>query len=1316
MKTLLKIFVGLIAVLAGLVVVLVVAVKVIDDEQKRKWLVSAVEKSTGRAFRVESLALDLGGTIRARLDGVSLANAEWGGDPEMLAARQVEASIHLASLLDGVADISASADGLRVRVETAEDGRSNWQFGASDPEKPAQDEETPVALKPLIRRILVTDTVIEVSRTGTEQVNTFGLDRLELSTPESDTLLSLDGRVDDWPLSLSGNLGPLVDVVDRISAPVSLTGRLAEISLDVGGQWGPLAPSPELALNARLAASSTAAVAAMAGVTIGEPGALDATLDLAADGGRFSLQNLALDVSGDLVTAKASGDIADLNNLQGMAVDVNVTTAALNDLLRLFGVTLPNPLPDGATLSGHVHGDQGRIGARDIQAELRDAAVSISASGRIDDVVSLAGLDAAIEGSAPSLAGLSRFAGVRLPDLGAVAISGNLGDGDSGPGLSGLDARLESEDLALRIGGAMADLTELAGIDAEVDLDIRRFTPALRAELEATLAQFDLAVPLDRLPDSLKAKGRVTGDLKTLAVSDLEAAASDSGLGVNLAGRISNVIALSGVEARIRAEGPTRDVLKRQVGFDLPELGNLTLSTLLRSTEQGFALSETDARLGGGIADVTLTGGVSDLVGMTGIDARATLQADGLSDGERDALARLLERFEVEAPLDRLPASLALETALVGGVGTLALRETRLTAADAGVSVSVSGGAEDVIGMTGIAADITLDADSVEALSRFAGTSLPALGALELAGRLESGDAGVWGVRDVTVRLAGDGVSANLNGSVADLVNLKGVSATLEASTSDLSLLGAAIGQDLPAGAPIRVNARLDEVSAGGTRVTASAKSGDASITVEGDLSALRAPERASVRVAVAAETLADFQPFTEAEIPDIGPLTLSGRFQANHGKASYQLRNFRLSLDNQSARGDLMLLLAGESQPRTSITGDLTVPFLDLTPLVIPAELRQLDAVNGGGSPEPAGAAPEAEAASAGQGADVASTPAPETAAESASESGAQNAGSGTAGKRIFPDDPLILEQMRLVDADVEVTAERLLIGKTTIRNLNTRLALDEGLLRLAPLSGVADEGSIEGSLTLDGRQPATDLSVDLVVNKVPMPVTGGHLDLKVDLEGRGATPAAIMASLNGDLLLQIRGGRIPQSFATRLGKGLFSFSRDRDYTDLECGILRVDVSDGVANFDERLAVQLTEVNWTGGGEIDFNTEEMAVAVAPKPRKGIGITVGELASLVYVGGTLAAPSVRLNPKDVAIKYGKYLAYVSTGGLSLVAEALFNRAVAGRDLCTAIAEGTVFSETGDRESGGSDNAGSAGTRDTPDRTTRGRGTEEEKGQ
>ena len=92
----------------------------------------------------------------------------------------------------------------------------------------------------------------------------------------------------------------------------------------------------------------------------------------------------------------------------------------------------------------------------------------------------------------------------------------------------------------------------------------------------------------------------------------------------------------------------------------------------------------------------------------------------------------------------------------------------------------------------------------------------------------------------------------------------------------------------------------------------------------------------------------------------------------------------------------------------------------------------------------------------------------------------------------------------------------------------------------------------------------------------------------------------------------------------------------------------------------------------YLGGGEINLKTEKIGFGINPKPRKGFGITLGGLAKLVYVGGTLAHPKIKLDPKAMAVQYGKYSAAIATGGITWAADLLWAKLKANSDVCGKI--------------------------------------------
>jgi hypothetical protein len=85
------------------------------------------------------------------------------------------------------------------------------------------------------------------------------------------------------------------------------------------------------------------------------------------------------------------------------------------------------------------------------------------------------------------------------------------------------------------------------------------------------------------------------------------------------------------------------------------------------------------------------------------------------------------------------------------------------------------------------------------------------------------------------------------------------------------------------------------------------------------------------------------------------------------------------------------------------------------------------------------------------------------------------------------------------------------------------------------------------------------------------------------------------------------------------------------------------------------------------GGGDIDFNTEQLNIEFNTKPRAGVGISASSIVSpFVKLKGTFASPSIALDKKGALLSGG---AAVATGGLSLLVQSIAGRATAEGDQC-----------------------------------------------
>ncbi len=104
--------------------------------------------------------------------------------------------------------------------------------------------------------------------------------------------------------------------------------------------------------------------------------------------------------------------------------------------------------------------------------------------------------------------------------------------------------------------------------------------------------------------------------------------------------------------------------------------------------------------------------------------------------------------------------------------------------------------------------------------------------------------------------------------------------------------------------------------------------------------------------------------------------------------------------------------------------------------------------------------------------------------------------------------------------------------------------------------------------------------------------------------------------------------------------------------------------------------------MNVIGSGTIDLKTEKLDIGITPQAREGAGISVGQLAELVRVQGTLANPKPGVDTM-AALKAGAGVAAaIATGGLSILAQGLLDRSMADEDPCaTALGQKPAKAKT-----------------------------------
>ncbi len=386
--------------------------------------------------------------------------------------------------------------------------------------------------------------------------------------------------------------------------------------------------------------------------------------------------------------------------------------------------------------------------------------------------------------------------------------------------------------------------------------------------------------------------------------------------------------------------------------------------------------------------------------------------------------------------------------------------------------------------------------------------------------------------------------------------------------------------------------------------------------------------------------SLSKLSKLAETELPALGPISLTGKL--SDGKSSYSIKSLKLQAGKTDLSGDLTANLAGK---RPALAANLSSNSIDLVEL------------SGG---------------------------------EAVAKKEAKKA-------RVFSSEPLPLEGLKSVDANVTLNAKQIKTSSLVLAKTKIVLTLKNGNLSIKPLSTLVAGGTMNANIGLNASGKTAALVTDISIKGLEPSqleyfkgkITGGKTDVTIKVKGSGNSVSQIMAGLNGKLLAKMGKGELKDSKTKAAGTDLFSMlnpSGTREGTLIECGVINFKIKDGIATADKGIAVASNKMNVIGSGTIDLKTEKLDIGITPQAREGAGISVGQLAELVRVQGTLANPKPGVDTM-AALKAGAGVgAALATGGLSILAQGLYDKSPADEDPCaTALGQKPAKTTTASKE-------------------------------
>ena len=146
---------------------------------------------------------------------------------------------------------------------------------------------------------------------------------------------------------------------------------------------------------------------------------------------------------------------------------------------------------------------------------------------------------------------------------------------------------------------------------------------------------------------------------------------------------------------------------------------------------------------------------------------------------------------------------------------------------------------------------------------------------------------------------------------------------------------------------------------------------------------------------------------------------------------------------------------------------------------------------------------------------------------------------------------------------------------------------------------------------------------------------LTGGKVDMDVDVKGQGQSVRQIMAGLNGRTDLQMGSGKINNRFAKIMLSDLFNLiatGGSADSSNLNCVASKFDIAKGLAT-SKVLVVDTTGATIVGSGKVMLDSEKLDMRLDPTAKQA---NLVKVAIPVKVGGTLANPNVLPDPAGLA--------------------------------------------------------------------------------
>jgi uncharacterized protein involved in outer membrane biogenesis len=1207
-----KIFITAALLIVVLIAGLYVFLLAFDFNKLKPMIAQAVKNATGRELTMAgNIEFELGIRPSLVVEDASFQNASWSSTPHLAQVKRLEVQIALLPLIIGKFDFARLVlIEPAVIVEFDSAGTSNFSFDPSS----GENDESPIPPPPLIfRDLLIEKGLFTYQDAQSDFKFSIRIDHLTAEIPGFDKSLQLEfkGAFDDTAFTLDGSVGPIWAWVEPgYELPVDITIAAGGATAYVKGEMRDPTHLKNLAFTIAADGASSADIGSLVGVTdMPELGAFKLTAKVAdPETNVLSMDNLSIVLGANEITGRVN-----LN----MAEQVSFLTAELSSQNFELGP---------ASLNLHLTDPVKKPAIKKLDLKFgTEELAKVRLNGSVDDLIKLQGVDINFQASGKDLANLEKLTGQPLPVRGAFSAAGKV--------LSPVQKNLRIPDLKITAGKN--------NITGSLDLDFSADQPQLRA----ILASPKMDLPSVLLPELAKAGwAKGLGQVRpvkldvTLAVFSREIAVTNIDLqagspasaALHLTGSVQNLVNQRSIALNFSVQGneiaKLHEIIAQPYIFaPLPGQGAYTISGKISDpTTNDFKVNDFKFVLAG-----------TELIGW--LDFNLAAQPPQY---EVDLTAPKFNLKPFPIPKEAAYASLnqiddlgplKIHSKVIVKGDHLSLSQLELQAGSEKLAaVEVNGSIKNLTEQNGIDLNFYIWGSEVANLTKITGRPLPLKGTYGLSGKLSDPAKKKYKISDLKLNLGANHISGSMDLNYGDqqlqlATTLSSPKFTLQPVTIPAIEPLARI-EDL---GPLQLTASLAGTSQKMALENLDLNIGNQrliEVMLKGKINDLRSASGMELDISLQGDDLANFATLVGGPaLPFQGAFHVSGRF-IDPAPNIYKIPSLEAAWGDNDSRGWIALDL---SKDRPHLSAELSSQKLDLRPLFEKPDAKS-----------PAGA------------------PAPKT---------------ESTNKKFFSSKPFELDKLKAFDADIKLRGKQILLSTLALDDVIIDILLDNGNLTLEPFAFNAGGGKADArfELRLQDTPPTLilakvidQLDVGLMLKKLGYSRSlEGMLDSKINLVGRGASPAELMAGLSGSVVVTMVDGQASDKYLALLEKYLGSdvlqllnpFKARRESAPINCFVSRIQIKDGLA--DVKLLLDTDQTSIFGVGDVNLRTEKLDLGIKPTPKKGAGISgigsvsfsLQELSQPFELGGTLAHPSLAVDPGRTAWMLAKLAGALALG-------------------------------------------------------------------